>query len=259
MLKQGTIEAGDPATLWMNPLLLSLNKNKKNISREDAGPRPETDEFISKEQFEIEQQEVHDNILDGARLCFDGRALNTALTEPSRNNVPEINNIMTKLRNYNILSAIDLKKGYWQCPVHEPHRVKTSFKWDGKVYQWAGSPFGVKHLTHHFQSLMEKVLQKHDAYCVVFVDDIFIFSKTDEEHAGHVAAVLETLQEYNFKINQAKSQFGFRKLKCLGYVIDVDGSIHIDPDKAKKVKTFTRPRTGKAMETFLGFINFIVR
>ena len=67
---------------------------------------------------------------------------------------------------------------------------------------------------------------QHSAYCMVFIDDIFIFSKTDEEHAAHVEAVIATLNEFNLKMNVKKSFFGFRSLKVLGISCVVAESIN---------------------------------
>lgn len=197
--------------------------------------------------------------LHNGRVCFDGRALNEKLTSPFSNNMPDVDQIFTRLGKFKVLSHIDLKKGYHQCRIHPPDQDKTSFRVRGKVYKWIGAPFGLAHLTHHFQALMEKVLSDHSDYCMVFVDDIFVFSDSIDEHAAHCASILETLTRWNLKVNAAKCKFGFTTLKVLGHIITAGGTIHVDPDKLQKLATFDRPRTGKAMERYLGFVNYIVQ
>lgn len=197
--------------------------------------------------------------LENGRVCFDGRGLNEVIQTPYSNNVPSPDDIFRRLGDFGILSAIDLKKGYHQCPIFPPDQKKTSFRWQGKVYQWTGAPFGLAHLTHHFQALMERILAEHSEYCMVYVDDIFVFSKTAAEHAEHCRAILATLNRWNMKVNTAKCKFGFTTIKCLGHQVSAGGAVQVDPDKLTRLNDFQRPKTGKQMESFMGFVNFILR
>lgn len=197
--------------------------------------------------------------LENGRVCFDGRGLNEVIINPYSNNVPSPDDIFRRLGDFNILSAIDLKKGYHQCRIFPPDQKKTSFRWQGKVYQWTGAPFGLAHLTHHFQALMEKVLAEHSDYCMIYVDDIFVFSQTPQQHAEHCRLILETLTKWNLKVNLEKSKFGFTTIKCLGHQVSAGGAVQVDPDKLIRLAEFQRPKTGKQMESFMGFVNFILR
>jgi len=166
---------------------------------------------------------------------------------------------LDRVNGFKILSKLDLKKRYHECPIAPSHRGKTSFKWMGKVYQFAGAPFGISHLTHHFQALMEVVLAEHAQYCMVFIDDIIIFSRTPEEHAKHCAAIILSLNAANLKLNIAKCMFGHTELLVLGHKVGADGAVTADASKVWKLLGTHRPQTKAQLQSFLGFVNYLLR
>lgn len=272
-LEAGTIVEGNQATRWLIPIFITLNKQKlrklKYLSPDNtSGPHP--DEAIAPEPDDITQSYKRKKLQNlsraqqlerynqAARVCVDARWLNDALSEPFVNNLPDINEIIQRLGKFNILSQLDLKQGYHHCRVKPEDQDKLSFKFQGKVYKWAGAPFGVAHFTHHFQALMEEVLMEHSAYCMVYVDDIFIYSNTPEEHIAHINAILRTLTRWNFKVNH-KCNFAFQRLKILGHMISTGGAVTIDPEKAAVINKIPKPTTGKGMEEYLGLVTYVCK
>ena len=94
--------------------------------------------------------------------------------------------------------------------------------------------------------------------CLVYLDDLVVFSKTEREHANHLAQVFERLRETNLKIHPEKSHFFQRSIIFLGYQISPDG-IKVDPAKAEKIQNWPTPKTTKEIQRFYGLANFYRR
>jgi hypothetical protein len=92
-------------------------------------------------------------------------------------------------------------------------------------------------------------------YCLVYLDDTIIYSKSFDEHLEHVAEVLERIEKAGLKLRPEKCVFGAESVNYLGYVISRDG-IKPDGDKIKVINEMKFPRTAKAMIRFLGVVNF---
>src|SRR3954467_6642105 len=77
--------------------------------------------------------------------------------------------------------------GYWHIPIHEKDQEKTGFATRQGLWQWRCMPMGLKNSSFTFQRAMQCVLRKHLwKHCMVYVDDIIIYSETIEEHMEHV-------------------------------------------------------------------------
>lgn len=94
---------------------------------------------------------------------------------------------------------------------------------------------------------------------MVFIDDIFIFSNSVEEHAAHCQAIVRTLNQANLKLNIKKSKFGCQSMLVLGHRISVGGQISADPTKVWKLQGTLRPHSKKQLQSFMGFVNFLIR
>ena len=113
---------------------------------------------------------------------------------------------------------------------------KTAFTCGVGFYEWVVMPMGVCNGPSTFQRLMTRVLWEHlGIFCLVFLDDILVFSKTEAEHEEHLHKVLSLLSENSLTIKLSKCQFGVKQITFLGYVVTEEG-IHTDPDIIKSVK-----------------------
>jgi hypothetical protein len=95
--------------------------------------------------------------------------------------------------------------------------------------------FGLTNVPANFMYLMNKVFMKYlDKFVVVFIDDILIFSKTEEEHEKHLRMVLEKLRSNKLYAKFSKCEFWLSKVTFLGHVIST-GGVSVDPGKVKDV------------------------
>jgi hypothetical protein len=189
------------------------------------------------------------------RVCVDYRILNKNLKDEAFS-IPLIGDLLHATKGFVIASTIDLKAYFNQLPVNRDDRPKTAFTWNNVKYQFAGAPFGLKHLPKHAQKVLTRILAPHAAFCRIFIDDVIIFSASIEEHICHLRLVISTLTEHGLKIALDKSKIGFRVINYLGYMTDGE---HIDIDRAKieSFMTIPKPRSAAQLRSFLGVCNYL--
>lgn len=109
-------------------------------------------------------------------------------------------------------------------------------------------------MTSKFQKLMMTMFNQQGAFCMVFVDDIIVFSNSVEEHIAHLNTVLSVLTRWNMKIKPAKVQIGYKNLFALGHKVGADG-VQVDRRKLINVEKWPTP-TARTIEHFLGLFNY---
>ena len=141
------------------------------------------------------------------RLCIDFRQLNKA-TVKNRYPLPRIDDLFDQLRGAKILSKIDLRLGYHQVRIKEEDISKTTFKTRYGHYEFTVVPFGLINALATFMCLMNGVFRKYlDKFVIVFLDDILIYSKSEEEHEEHLRIVLQVLRENQLYAKLTKCSF----------------------------------------------------
>ncbi|GJZ86707.1 putative reverse transcriptase domain-containing protein [Tanacetum coccineum] len=120
-------------------------------------------------------------------------------------------------------------------------------------------PFGLTNAPAVFMDLMNRVCRPyHDKFMIVFIDDILIYSKTQEEHVEHLRLVLGLLKKEKLYAKFSKCEFWLREVQFLGHVINGNG-IHVDPSKIETVKNWKAPRTPTEVRSFLGLVGYYHR
>lgn len=92
-------------------------------------------------------------------------------------------------------------------------------------------------------------------FVIAYIDDILIYSDTEDQHIGHIRQVLQRLREHQLYIKGEKCEFHCSTVKFLGYVIFPRG-IAMDQDKVLAIWDWPQPKTIKDLQKFLGFVNF---
>ena len=117
-------------------------------------------------------------------------------------------------------------------------------------------PFGLKNAPATFQRMMNNVLHEHiNKICVVYMDDILVFSTSLQEHTDSLNKIFETLRDANLKVSLNKSDFLKKETDFLGHVVTKDG-IKPNPDKIQGLEQFTLPKTVKEIQAFLGLSGY---
>jgi len=172
---------------------------------------------------------------DGSmRLCVDYRQLNK-VTIKNRYPLPRIDDLMDQLVGAEVFSKIDLRSGYHQIRVKAEDISKTAFRTRYGHYEYSVMPFGVSNAPGVFMEYMNRIFHPFlDSFVVVFIDDILVYSKSEEEHAEHLRVVLRILKENRLCAKLSKCEFWLREVSFLGHVIS-KGGIAVDPSKVDAV------------------------
>ena len=142
---------------------------------------------------------------DGSlRLCVDHGRLNR-VTNKNNYPLPRIDDLFDQLRGSQYFSKIDMRSSYHQLRVRDLDILKTVFRTRYGHYKFLVMPFGLTNAPVVFMDLMNRVFKQYqDQFVVVFVDDILIYSKTQEEHARHLWIALQTLREHQLYAKREK-------------------------------------------------------
>ena len=176
-------------------------------------------------------------------FCIDLRQLN-ARTIKDAYSLSRIDETLDCLGGAIIFTSLDLKSGYWQVEMDEESNALTAFT-VGPLgfYECEKMPFGLTNAPATFQRLMESCLGKlHLNWCIIYLHDIIVFSKTPEDHLIRLHGIFEKLSTAGLKLKPSKCEFFKSKITYLGHIVLAKG-IETDPKKIEAVKKWTVPKT----------------
>ena len=189
---------------------------------------------------------------DGSqRFCVDLRRVN-AVTVRDSYPIPSIQGIFDTLNGSSVFTTLDLRSGYWQVDLDAESIPKTAFVCHRGLFEFLRLPFGLTNAPGQFQRLMDYVLgDLIGKVCLVYLDDIIIFSKTKAEHKRHVQMVLDKLDEAGLTVKMKKCEFGKSQVELLGYTVSAEG-IAPQAQKVEVIKGLESPNSKKEVKSFLG-------
>ena len=154
-----------------------------------------------------------------------------------------------------MFSTLDLRSGYYHIGLSESAKPKTAFVISGiGKYQFNRVLFGLAQAPAYFQTLINKVLSGFD-FAMGYLDDIIIFSRTEEEHLAHLEKVFQRLQEAGLKLKLQKCSFFKKHIQYLGHLLSDEG-IQPLPEKLESIAKMPRPKNQKEVKQFLGLVGY---
>ena len=130
------------------------------------------------------------------RLCIEYRQLNK-VTIRNKYPLPQIDDLFDQLQGVKVFSKIDLRSGYYQLRIRESDIPKTTFRTRYGHYEFLVISFGLTNDLAAFMDLMNRVFRPYlDQFVIVFIDDIFLYSRSELEHEIHLGLVLQTLRKH---------------------------------------------------------------
>ena len=173
--------------------------------------------------------------------------------------LPRIGHLFDQLCGATVFSKIDLRSGYHQVRIKDENIFKTSFRTRYGHYKFVVMPFGLTNAPAVFMCLMNNIMHKYlDKFVVVFIDDILIYSKTEEEHKEHLKIVLQELREHQLFAKFSKCDFFKDKIQYLGHVVTKEG-IFVDPEKIRAIEDWSVPKDVTDVRSFMGIIGYYQR
>jgi hypothetical protein len=141
------------------------------------------------------------------RMCIDYRALSEVIIK-NKYPLPRIEDLFDQLRGASVFSKIDLRSGYHQLRIWPSDIPKTTFITKYGLYEYTIMSFGLTNALAFFMNLMNSAFMDYlDKFVVVFIDDILIYSQSEEEHVDHLKMVLQRLREHQLYANLSKCKF----------------------------------------------------
>jgi hypothetical protein len=195
---------------------------------------------------------------ESLRMCVDYRPLN-AVTIKNKYPLPRIDVLFDQLVGAKVFSKIDLRLGYHQIKIHASDIPKTAFSTRYGLYEFLVMSFGLTNAPAYFMYLMNSIFMLElDKFVVVFIDDILVYSKNEDEHTEHLHIVLQRLRDHRLYAKLSKCEFWLREIKFLGHTISQDG-ISVDPKKLQEVMDWKPPTTVRQIQSFLGLAEYYRR
>ncbi|GJR60220.1 putative reverse transcriptase domain-containing protein [Tanacetum coccineum] len=196
---------------------------------------------------------------DGSfRMCIDHRKLNK-LTIKNRNPLSRIDDLFDQLQGSSVYSKIDLRSGYHQLCIKEEDIPITAFRTRYGHFEFQVMPFGLTNVPAVFIDLMNRVCEPYlDKFVILFIDDILVYYKDEEEHGKHLKIVLEILKQERLYAKFSKCDFWLDLVQFLSHVIDRNG-VHVDPAKIEAIKNWAAPTTPTEVMQFLRLVIYYLR
>ena len=164
-----------------------------------------------------------------------------------------------QLKGARVYSKIDLRTGYHQLRVREADIPKTAFRTRNGHFKFTVMPFGLTNAPTAFMDLMHRVFQPYlDQFVVVFIDDILIYSRSEEEHEDHLRVILQVLRDHQLYAKFSKCEFWHTEVKFLGHVVSASG-VSVDPEKVEAVMSWERLKSVFEIHSFLGLAAYCRR
>jgi hypothetical protein len=192
------------------------------------------------------------------RPCIDFRQLNK-VTVKNKYPLPRIDDLFDQLKDAKIFLKIDLKSGYHQVRINDEDINKTTFRTRYGHFEFTVLPFGLSNVPVVFMCLMNGVFRDYlDKFVIVFLDDILVYSKTEEEHEQHLRMVLQVLREHQLYAKLSKCSFYQRLIHYLGHIISKEG-IAVDLRMVEAIREWTAPRNMAEVRYFMGLEGYYRR
>ena len=192
---------------------------------------------------------------DGSlHFCIDFRRLN-ALTVKDSHPLPRICETLESLAGAAHYSTFDLNSRFWQIPMDEESKQYTAFTLGSMgLYECESMPFGLCNAPPTFQRLMENCLGELNlTYCLIYLDDVIVFSEMPEEHLQRMQVVFDCLQEHGLKLKPSNCEVFKPKINYLAHHVSQKGVL---PSK-KNLESIAQcppPDTYTKVKSFVGLV-----
>ena len=188
------------------------------------------------------------------RICGDFKVTVNAQMVVDQHPIPSIDELLTRLNNGEKFSKLDLTDAYLQIELDESSKQLMVINTPLGLFRFNRMPFGIANAPAIFQRTMDQVLAGIPN-CMVYLDDILVTGKDEEEHLHTLDRVLSKLAEFGFRCNKEKCVFFQDQVLYLGYIVNRHGK-QPDPERVQAIHKLPTPKDVKQVEAFIGKVNY---
>ncbi|XP_044747447.1 uncharacterized protein K02A2.6-like [Coccinella septempunctata] len=191
------------------------------------------------------------------RLCGDYKVTINPHIEVDQHPLPRIDDLFNCLQGGVKFSKLDLSDAYQQIGLDESSKELTTIVTHKGLYRYNRLTYGIASAPAKFQKIMESLFTGLEGV-VVFLDDVLITGKDDNEHLERLRVVLTILKNSGLKVSRPKCKFFQDSIEYLGYIIDKEG-LHTSESKTVAIKNAEAPTNVSELKSFLGMVNYYGR
>ena len=188
------------------------------------------------------------------RICGDYKLTANTATKTESYPLPRIEDLFASLAGGKVFSKLDLSHAYLQLPVAEESQPLLTVNTHEGLYHYLRLPFGVSSAPAIFQRTMETLLQGLHHVCV-YLDDILITGRSQQDHLKNLEKVLKRLEEAGMRLKQEKCTFLMPEVEYLGHRICQEG-LQPTESKVRAVADAPEPKRVSELRSFLGLVNY---
>ena len=189
-----------------------------------------------------------------ARICGDYKLTVNKAAKLDAYPMPRIEDLFARLAGGKKFTKLDIAHAYQQIPLDEDSRSSVTINTHKGLFRYNRLPFGVHSAPAIFQRAMEGLLRVIPS-TVVYLDDILITGKTEEEHLRNINEVMTRLEDEGLTLKKEKCQFMLDKVKYLGHTISADG-LKPSESKTRAIVDAPLPQNVSQLRSFLGMVNY---
>lgn len=189
------------------------------------------------------------------RVCIDYRSLNR-ITTRNAHPLPNVNIQIQRAAGHKWYTSFDLADGFWQVRMNKNSIEKTAFSTHDGHFEWLVMPFGLTNAPATFEMVMRRICHEHRAYTARLLDDILVFSDDRGTHDEQVRAVLKSLNDHGFVLQQRKCTWFQPEAAFLGFIVSNNG-ISADPRKVQAISERPLPSTITELRSFLNAAGYL--
>jgi hypothetical protein len=191
-------------------------------------------------------------------LCIDFRQLNK-VTIKNKYPLARIDDLFDQLKDCKIFSKIDLRSSYHYVRIKDEDINKTAFRTRYGHYEFTVVPFGLSNAPAVFMCLMNGVFREYlDKFVIVFLDDILVYSRSEEDHEQHLRMVVQVPREHQLYTKLRKCSFYQKQIHYLGHIISKDGIV-VDLEKIEAIRKWSTPKNVTEFISFMGITSYYRR
>ena len=195
----------------------------------------------------------------GLRFCIDFRRLNRR-TKKDAYPLPRMQETMESMVGARLFSTMDLKSGFWQVKMAKESQQYTAFTVGSMgVYEFLRMPYGLCNAPATFQRLMQNCLGELNlTYALIYLDDVIVFSSTEEDHIHRLRVVFGRFMEHGLKLKPSKCHFLQDEITFLGHQISAEG-MRPGTENLRAIAEMAPPTTYTGIREYTGMTGFFRR